>query len=120
VGGAHVLFCGVGVASWWQKKPIIVLSCAACGGTFMRAARESHITVVKRLLDFFYPLFFCPFPLENELAQPKLKSFLPFSSFFNCDPHSFYCSLFILNSFLIKFFHFHPLALYPIWYLYQI
>jgi hypothetical protein len=65
----------MGVTSWWQKKPIIVLSGGACGGTFMKAARESHIAVVKRLLDFFLPPLFLSLPLGKRASPTKTKEF---------------------------------------------
>ena len=62
----------------------------------MRAAHESHIAVVKWLLDFFLPPLFLSLPLGKQASLTKTKSFPPFSFYFNCDPYSFYCSLFVL------------------------
>jgi len=68
----------------------------------MQVSKEVRVrrpTVVRQRLDFFSPLLSSLFPSKKHVNPAKIKGCPLFSSYFNCEPYSFDCSLFVLNYF---------------------
>jgi hypothetical protein len=78
-----------------QKEAIIVAVNGARGGEFIGAARVRCLAVV----GFFSSLSFLSLSLRKHVNSAKIKSYPPFSFYFNCGPRSFDFFLFVLNSF---------------------
>jgi len=68
-----------------QKEAIIVAVDGARGGEFIGAARVKCLAVV----GFFSSLSFLSLSLRKHVNSAKIKSYPPFSFYFNCGPHSF-------------------------------